>query len=277
NLQPQFRFRLKHLGLYAVPIFFVLEWVSNRVGLPFQLYSILGGSLYYTTFWVLLFLGGNLFFSIISLQLIRNNGIQHPKQKRQLRWLKWVLYSFMAMLGVAVIMMIVFVSLWTYTLYYEITLLILCEVFILIMIFNMLRNSVFLKDLGHQEYANSQRDQSFLAGLYAQFETCMQEKTLYRDSGLTLAQLSEACKISEHQLSQVFSQYKGSNFYDMVNRFRLDEVEKMLPDPAFHHLTITAVAQECGFRSKAAFYNAFRKRHQMTPSQWLKNLQATRA
>ena len=92
------------------------------------------------------------------------------------------------------------------------------------------------------------------------------------DRKLNLTGLARVSEIRENQLSQVFSQYLNSSFYDFVSQYRLREVEERLKDPKYAHLKIISLAEDCGFNSKAAFYKTFREKHAQTPTQYLKSL-----
>jgi AraC-like DNA-binding protein len=67
-----------------------------------------------------------------------------------------------------------------------------------------------------------------------------------------------------HYVSQVISQEFASNFYDLVNRHRIEHAKRLLrADPEGNVLTI---AMDSGFNSKSAFHVAFRRCTGTTPS-----------
>jgi AraC-like DNA-binding protein len=51
---------------------------------------------------------------------------------------------------------------------------------------------------------------------------------------------------------------------------RVEEEKKKLCLMKENRLTIEAIAGECGFRSRSAFYTAFKKTEGKLPTQWLK-------
>ncbi|GAB5519357.1 MAG: AraC family transcriptional regulator [Rhodothermales bacterium] len=89
---------------------------------------------------------------------------------------------------------------------------------------------------------------------------------LYLNPDLRLADLAVALGISERMLSQVLSEAVGQSFYDVVNGYRVEAVKYRLADPTSRHLTLLAVALECGFSSKASFNRVFKKQVGLTPS-----------
>ena len=83
---------------------------------------------------------------------------------------------------------------------------------------------------------------------------------------LTLKQTAELMHIPTHQLSQVINQHFKKNFYDFVNNYRVEEVKHRLSQTEYAHLTILAIAFDCGFNSKASFNNVFKKLTGHAPS-----------
>ena len=103
----------------------------------------------------------------------------------------------------------------------------------------------------------------------------MEEEKMYRNNGLTLKELADRVALSTHHLSQLLNQSLQDNFYDFVNRYRVEEVKQELLNPKKQHLTILAIALEAGFTSKAAFNTAFKKHTGYTPTQYKRRLNNT--
>jgi AraC-like DNA-binding protein len=98
----------------------------------------------------------------------------------------------------------------------------------------------------------------------------MEKEHLYTDSNLTLGKLANRLSISSHNLSEVINTQLQQNFYDFVNRYRVEQVKRDLLDPAKQHLTIIALAFDAGFNSKAAFNTVFKEYTNQTPSEYRK-------
>ncbi len=91
---------------------------------------------------------------------------------------------------------------------------------------------------------------------------------LYLVSDLTLSDLAEQLGSTTHVVSQVLNNTIGQSFYDFVNAYRVEEAKKWLESSDSKSIPISRIAQEAGFNSSSAFYNAFKKKTGMTPSQW---------
>ena len=96
----------------------------------------------------------------------------------------------------------------------------------------------------------------------------METEHLYRRGDLTLQDLADALGISGHNLTEVLSTQLGQSFYELLNGYRVREVQARLLDPADAHLTVLAIGMEAGFNAKSSFNAAFKRHTGMTPSQY---------
>jgi len=94
----------------------------------------------------------------------------------------------------------------------------------------------------------------------------MDRQKPYNDPELTLTSLADLVSIGRNQLSEVINSGTGSNFYDFVNKYRVDEVKQLMQNPKFKDFTILAIAFEAGFPSKSTFNSIFKKFTGLTPS-----------
>lgn len=83
------------------------------------------------------------------------------------------------------------------------------------------------------------------------------------------AEVAKILKVSTQQISQVINEKTNLNFNDYVNAHRIEEAKSMLLSNTFSKLTIDAIAQKSGFRSKSAFYVAFKKHNGNTPKEFI--------
>ena len=94
----------------------------------------------------------------------------------------------------------------------------------------------------------------------------------YLNSEISLSKLGENFGVHSNYLSQVINDRENKNFYDYINYYRIDEFKRMVTDPKKRKLTIMALAFECGFNSKSAFNNCFKKFTNQTPSEFMKRV-----
>lgn len=94
----------------------------------------------------------------------------------------------------------------------------------------------------------------------------MNQQKPYHDPELTLTSLANSVNISRNQLSEIINTGTGGNFYDFVNKYRVEEVKQLMQNPKFKDFTILAIAFEAGFPSKSTFNSIFKKFTGLTPS-----------
>ncbi|MFK7811951.1 MAG: helix-turn-helix domain-containing protein [Maribacter sp.] len=92
----------------------------------------------------------------------------------------------------------------------------------------------------------------------------------FLDENLNLSLLAVQSEISQPHLSQVINQHFKMNFYDFVNRYRIEEAKRKLSTSDFDHLSVLGIAFECGFKSKSSFNRYFKKYTGVSPSEFKK-------
>ncbi len=95
---------------------------------------------------------------------------------------------------------------------------------------------------------------------------------LFSNPDLNLQSLAEVFHVKEKRLSKLINQHSGTNFYQFINRFRVNEFKKLMQSPKAAQLSILGLAQEAGFSSKSTFYSAFKTLEGMTPKQYESSL-----
>lgn len=94
----------------------------------------------------------------------------------------------------------------------------------------------------------------------------MREERYYLDADLSLQTLADKVRISPHHLSQVLNDRLGRSFYDYVNELRVAHAKDLLVNA--RQQGITDIAFACGYNSKTAFYNAFKRHTGLAPSEF---------
>ncbi|MGD8305274.1 MAG: helix-turn-helix domain-containing protein [Ignavibacteria bacterium] len=96
----------------------------------------------------------------------------------------------------------------------------------------------------------------------------MEDDKLFRENNLNLTALSKRLNIPQHHLSQILNEKLNQNFFDFVNKYRVEEAKRLLNCPDYIHYTILAIALESGFNNKVSFNYSFKKLTGSTPSQY---------
>jgi len=96
----------------------------------------------------------------------------------------------------------------------------------------------------------------------------MNNDRLFLDTSLKLDHLVKKTGSSQKVISTVLNQHLGKSFNEYVNEFRIHEFKVRLLNPAYQHLTITAIAYECGFNSQATFQRTFKSITNQSPREF---------
>jgi AraC-like DNA-binding protein len=92
----------------------------------------------------------------------------------------------------------------------------------------------------------------------------------YLDSELTLEQLATKLSLKPRVLSQAINDILQQNFFDFINRYRVDEAKALLTDPKNKKITVLEVLYQVGFNSKSSFNTLFKKYTSLTPTEFRK-------
>jgi len=101
----------------------------------------------------------------------------------------------------------------------------------------------------------------------ARLARLMSEQALYREPALGIAQLARRSGYPEYLVSAVINRRLGGNFWDYVNRHRIEAVRACLADEGDRR-GILEIAYDAGFTSKSTFNTAFKRLVGETPSDY---------
>lgn len=99
----------------------------------------------------------------------------------------------------------------------------------------------------------------------------MQVNKPYLKSDLKISDLAALLSVPAYQLSQLINSEFFVNFYDFVNKYRVEEAKKLLLEDARNY-KILSIGYEVGFNSKATFNRVFKKFTNLTPSAYKESL-----
>ena len=102
-------------------------------------------------------------------------------------------------------------------------------------------------------------------------EKIMEERKLFLNQSLSLNDLTNETNLPPHQLSKIIHHDFGMNFFEFVNRYRVNYFKEIVNDTQYQHYTILAIAFECGFNSKASFNRIFKEYTGLTPGEFRKS------
>ncbi|GAA0734125.1 helix-turn-helix domain-containing protein [Aquimarina litoralis] len=98
----------------------------------------------------------------------------------------------------------------------------------------------------------------------------MEEEELYKNPLLSRLDLANRLETNEGYLSQIVNQEIHKSIIQFVNEYRIEAAKNLLHDPVFNKYSIEAIGMEVGFKSKSAFYSAFKTSLGMSPGSYRK-------
>ncbi|MCH2082331.1 MAG: AraC family transcriptional regulator [Saprospiraceae bacterium] len=92
---------------------------------------------------------------------------------------------------------------------------------------------------------------------------------IYLQPELSLIDMADRLEISSNMLSQYINLGFGINFKQLINDFRIGEFKKEVVKESNSHMTLLAIAMNCGFNSKATFNRVFKKSTGLSPREYI--------
>lgn len=90
-------------------------------------------------------------------------------------------------------------------------------------------------------------------------EKLMTDERVFLEPELSLNDLAIKLRTNTSILSAAINQNFNKNFNDFINEYRVEEFKRASQLPENKHLTLLAIAFDCGFNSKATFNRAIKK------------------
>lgn len=98
------------------------------------------------------------------------------------------------------------------------------------------------------------------------FEQWMATEKPYLDPDFQLADIRAVMPKNRTYLSQFINSTYGCSFIQLVNRYRIDEAQRLMA--AHPDMKMTDVASACGFSSPAVFSRTFTRQTGVSPREW---------
>ncbi len=130
---------------------------------------------------------------------------------------------------------------------------------------------LFRKNRGDKsvKYAESVIDALESKKLFEQLKELMGTEVPFLKPDLSVNELANQISIKPKVLSQVINENGDTNFFMFINHYRVEHFKKEVLKEENKHFTLIAIAEKCGFSSKATFNSVFKKIEGKTPSQFL--------
>lgn len=133
----------------------------------------------------------------------------------------------------------------------------------------LINNDQELKARTQSKYQRSALNQEQSNKIASDMKFAMTQNQLYLDNTLSLQKLAKHINTSPNYISQTLNETLGMNFFDYVNKHRIEDAQQRLLNTRD---SVMDIAMAVGFNAKSSFYTAFKKETDKTPSQYRSQL-----
>lgn len=122
-----------------------------------------------------------------------------------------------------------------------------------------------LETFKEAKYQRSALNAQLASTIADKLHQAMTRDQLFLDASLSLPKLAKHIATPPGYISQTLNETLGLNFFDYVNRYRVEAAKIAL---LTSEATVLDIAMNVGFNAKSSFYTAFKKETQQTPNQF---------
>lgn len=119
------------------------------------------------------------------------------------------------------------------------------------------------------KYKNSGLTTSFSTELKEELVRLLEVEKVYRQNSIKLETIAESLGTTRHNASQVINEHFDLNFFELINKYRVEEAMELLKSNK-ENLNIIDIAYEVGYNNKVTFNKSFKRFSNLTPSQFMK-------
>lgn len=137
---------------------------------------------------------------------------------------------------------------------------------------NIFNRSYLFREGAFFKYKKSGLTEGYSEELRNQLQGLFENEKIYRNSNLSLEDLSEELGTTRHNVSQVINEHFEMNFFQFVNKYRIKEAVHMFEESNYNDLKIINIAYDVGFNNKVTFNKAFKAEMNMTPTLFIEKM-----
>ena len=142
----------------------------------------------------------------------------------------------------------------------------------------ILINALFINSVVHThkllttkpESAKDKTDEKLTDSAIQKVQLGMEEQKLFLKQNLNIDEFSKRINLPVKEVSAVINKHYGTNFFEFMNSYRVEEAKRLLGDPQHVDMTVMDVLLHAGFNSKSAFHRFFNRLVGMSPTEYRK-------
>jgi AraC-like DNA-binding protein len=116
-------------------------------------------------------------------------------------------------------------------------------------------------------------DEKVTANAIEKVQTGMEVQKLYLKHNLNIEEFSKRIDLPIKDVSAVINKHYGTNFFEFMNKYRVEEAKRLLLDASCADMTVLDILLQAGFNSKSAFHRFFNRLVGVSPTEFRKQAQ----
>lgn len=159
---------------------------------------------------------------------------------------------------------------------YHIMVILMCFMLIYIVYMGYVQPDIFSnthiplkKRLFSEKYKKSGLTDNLSNELKENLVKLLVEDKIFKENSINLETLALKLNTTRHNASQIINEHFKMNFFELINKFRINEAIIILEDDVNGNLNIIDIAYEVGYNNKVTFNKAFKKETNKTPSEYI--------
>ena len=98
----------------------------------------------------------------------------------------------------------------------------------------------------------------------------IRDEKLFLEQNINIEQFARRVGLSSRDASQGINAHFNANFFEFINKYRVEEAQRLLASEQYRDATILDILYRSGFNSKSAFQRFFKRIAGMSPSEYRK-------
>lgn len=125
------------------------------------------------------------------------------------------------------------------------------------------------------EVVKEKVDEKVSTNAIEKVQTGMEVQKLYLKHNLNIEEFSKRIDLPIKDVSAVINKHYGTNFFEFMNKYRVEEAKRLLLDASCADMTVLDILLQAGFNSKSAFHRFFNRLVGVSPTEFRKQAQQT--
>ena len=207
--------------------------------------------------------------SIKSVQIVQKSPVR-PAFKKWLFVIFWSMISLsLLLLGAELFESLLTVDIWEYA-WTGTALFLIAVSFYGVQQATIEQQVVILRSFQNVKKANETTSRKGRPTHFEQLQRLMTEDKLFKLPDLSREMVASRLGLAPSTVSRILKENSNQSLTDFVNAHRVELAKSMLDDRQFDIFSLEAIGREVGFKSRSAFYEAFKKMTGKTPGNYKK-------